>query len=98
MVGGAAFVLATATVTGSATLPNGSAVAIAGSFSAAESADRTTIQFEGRQFEFTPFKIIVDGVEVEALDTVPAQLTLSKRSEGVALTMNGKNIQLPIHK
>ncbi len=95
----------TITVSGSATLPNGAIVNIAGPCSMSETPGSTEVDFAGRNFEFTKSSIVVDGVDVGEIDDSIKRLTLRvdrvpflkffSQSIGVVLTANGKEIPLP---
>jgi len=95
----------TLTVSGSATLPNGATVDIAGACSMSETPESTLVEFAGRNFEFTKTTIVVDGVEVGKIEDSTKRLALRvdrvpflrffSRANGVVLTANGKTIALP---
>ncbi len=92
-------------VSGSAALPNGATVDIAGACSISETPGSTKVEFAGRNFEFTKSSIVVDGVEIGEIDDSIKQLTLRvdrvpflkffSLANGVVLTANGKKIPLP---
>ncbi len=100
---GTAFI--TVTVSGSATLPNGAIVDIAGACDMSETPGCTEVNFAGRNFEFTKSSIVVDGVEIGEIDDSIKRLTLRvdrvpllkffSLANGVVLTANGKEIALP---
>jgi len=95
---GLGWVLATATVSGTATLPNGVIVDIATGcrgFSVAETSQNTEIEIAGRTFEFSVSTIVVDGVEVGAIDDSVKRMALTANQEGVTLISDGKVIVLP---
>ena len=95
----------TITVSGSATLPNGAIVDIAGPCSMSETPGYTLVDFAGRKFVFAKSSIVVDGVDVGEIDDSTKRLTLRvdrvpflrffSRSNGVVLKANGKEIPLP---
>ena len=90
----------TVTVSGSATLPNGAIVDIAGACDMSETPGCTEVNFAGRNFEFTKSSIVVDGVEIGEIDDSIKRLTLRvdcvpflkffSLANGVVLTANGK--------
>ena len=92
-------------VSGSAALPNGATVDIAGACSISETPGSTKVEFAGRNFEFTNSSIVVDGVEVGEIDDGTKRLALKvdrvrflgffSRANGVVLTANGKAIPMP---
>ncbi|MSR60250.1 MAG: hypothetical protein EXS05_21860 [Planctomycetaceae bacterium] len=63
-----AFVSVTSTVSGTASLPNGTTATINGSFSCSENTARTEIKAGGHIFAFSPTTISIDGVPVGPLD------------------------------
>jgi len=95
----------TLTVSGSATLPNGATVDIAGACSMSETPKSTLVEFAGRNFEFTKSSIVVDGIVIGEIDDSTKRLALRvdrvpflgffSRANGVILTANGKTIPLP---
>jgi len=95
---GLGMVLATATVSGTAALPNGVIVDIATGFrgfSVAETSQNTEIEIAGRTFEFSESTIVVDGVEVGAIDDSVKRMALTANHEGVTLISDCKTIALP---
>jgi len=96
---------ATLKVSGSATLPNGVTVDIAGPNSISETSESTQVDYAGRTFEFTKSAIVVDGVEVGKIDDSTKRFALRvdrvrflwffSRANGVVLTADGDTIPLP---
>ncbi|TWT88459.1 hypothetical protein Mal64_19410 [Pseudobythopirellula maris] len=85
-------------ILGTATLPGGAVMSIdAGTegFSASEGAHGTVVEIAGRDLEFTPTAVLVDGAILLELEDPIQQAKLTTSSDGVHLEIDGKSYPLP---
>ncbi len=85
-------VTATATVSGTASLPNGATAKITGPFSCSENKSLTKIEAGGHTFAFSPTTMAVDGAVVGPLDATMTDVQIEAGSWSAALRVNGREI------
>ena len=84
-----AFVTMTTSVSGTASLPNGTAAVITGPFSCSDIPPTTKIEAGGHTFTFTPTTISVDGVPVRPLDASVTSVQIDSSYRSASLRVNG---------
>ena len=87
-----ALVSLTATVSGTASLPNGLTATINGPFSCSETARTTEIEAGGHVFAFSPTTISIDGVPVGPLDATVTNVQIDARYWSASLRVNGSEV------
>ncbi|MBC7855073.1 MAG: hypothetical protein IAF94_16705 [Pirellulaceae bacterium] len=87
-----AFVSVTSTVSGTASLPNGTTATIHGSFSCSENTARTEIKAGGHIFAFSPTTISIDGVPVGPLDATVTDVQINAGFRSATLRINGNEV------
>lgn len=87
-----AWTVATASVSGTATLPNGATARIDGSFSCSEKPQSTEIVAGGHNFVFSPTSISIDGVPVGPLDATVTDVQIDAGRGSATLRVNGREI------
>jgi hypothetical protein len=90
-----AWVSLTATVSGTATLPNGATARINGLFSCSESPSKTEIEAGGHLFVFSPTAISIDGVPVGLLDATVSDVQIDAGYWSATLRVNGHEVFQP---
>ena len=91
LVGIVALVM-TATVSGTATLPNGTVAQINGPFSCSANGTSTEIEAGGHTFAFTPTTISIDAVSVGPLDETITKVQIDATSWTASLKINGSEV------
>lgn len=88
------FVLAslTSTVSGTASLPNGTTATIDGPFSCSENTSTTEIEVGGHVFAFSPTTISIDGVAVGPLDATVTDVHIDASYWSATLHINGNQV------
>lgn len=84
-----AFVIATARVSGTASLPNGTIAKINGPFSCSENARATEIEAGGHIFAFSQTAISIDGAVVGPLDATVTDVQIDAGYWSASLRING---------
>ena len=87
-----AFVSVTATVSGTASLPNGTTATINGPFSCSENTRMTEIEAGGHIFAFSPTTISIDGAPVGPLDATVTDVQIDVRYWSASLRINGNEV------
>jgi len=90
-----AWAVATASVSGTATLPNGATATIDGPFSCSEKPQSTEIEAGGHTFVFSPTSISIDGVPVAPLDATVTDVQIDAGRRSATLRVNGRQIARP---
>jgi len=85
----------TATVSGTASLPNGATARINGPFSCSETSQQTTIEAGGHTFTFSPTMISVDGAAVGPLNATVTQVEIDATGSSTTLRINGHEVPVP---
>lgn len=86
---------ASASVSGTASLPGGTTARINGPFSASERAGMTEIEAGGHVFAFSTTTISIDGVSVGALDATVTDVEIDAGYWTASLRINGREIPQP---
>lgn len=97
-VGGLAFLVSNASVSGTAKLPSGGVLNITTGlkgFEVAENQTDTIVKVAGRVLEFRNTSLVVDGVEVETYDGSAEDLALEVANGEVSLYSDRRQIELP---
>lgn len=87
-----AFVTMTSTVSGAASLPNGTTAVINGPFSCSENTRTTEIEAGGHTFAFSTTTISVDGVPVGPLDASVTDVQIDSSFWSASLCVNGNEV------
>lgn len=87
-----AFVTMTSTVSGTASLPNGTTAVINGPFSCSANTLTTEIEAGGHTFAFSPTMILVDGVPVGPLDASVTDVQIDSSFWSASLRVNGNEV------
>ena len=87
-----AFVTMTSTVSGTASLPNGTTAVINGPFSCSSNTPTTEIEAGGHTFAFSPTTISVDGVPVGRLDASVTDVQIDSSFWSASLHVNGNEV------
>ncbi len=87
-----AFVSMTSTVSGTASLPNGTTATIKGPFSCSENTATTEIEAGGHLFTFSPTMISIDGVPVGPLDATITDVQIDASYWSASLRINGNEV------
>lgn len=87
-----AFVSMTSTVSGTASLPNGTTATINGPFSCSENTPTTEIEAGGHIFAFSPTTISIDGVPVGPLDATVTDVQIDASYWSASLRINGNDV------
>ena len=92
VVGVGLFVVFTASVAGTATLPNGTTAKINGAFSCSSDPTKTLISAGGRQFLFSTTTISIDGVPIGPLDATITDVQINSSFWSASLKINGTEV------
>lgn len=87
-----AFVSLTSTVTGTASLPNGTTATINGPFSCCGNTPTTEIEAGGHIFAFSPTTISIDGVPVGPPDATVTDVQIDASYWSASLSINGNEV------
>jgi hypothetical protein len=87
-----AFASLTSTVSGTASLPNGTTATINGPFSCSENTPTTKIEAGGHIFAFSPTTISIDGVPVGPLDATVTDVQIDAGYWSASLRINGNEV------
>jgi hypothetical protein len=87
-----AFVAVTTSVSGTATLPNGTTAVINGPFSCSDIPPTTKIEAGGHTFTFSPTTISVDGIPVGPLDASVTSVQIDSNYWSASLSVNGGSV------
>lgn len=87
-----AFVSVTSTVSGTASLPNGTTATINGPFSCSENTSTTEIEAGGHIFAFSPTTISIDAVPVGPLDATVTDVEIDASYWSATLRINGNEV------
>lgn len=88
-----AFVAMTTSVSGTASLPNGTTAVINGQFSCSDIPPTTKIEAGGHTFTFTPTTISVDGIPVGPLDASVTSVQIDASYWSASLRVNGDSVR-----
>lgn len=92
---GCVFLFMTMTsVSGTASLPNGTTARINGPFSCSDNKLTTAINAGGRLFTFSPTTISVDGVPIGPLDATITDVRIDASYWSASLHVNGSEVPL----
>ncbi len=80
------------TVSGTASLPNGTTAVINGPFSCSANTPTTEIEAGGHTFAFSPTTISVDGVPVGPLDASVTDVQIDSSFWSASLRVNGNEV------
>ena len=86
------FVSLMSTVSGTASLPNGTTATINGPFSCSENTLTTEIEAGGHIFAFSPTTISIDGVPVGPLDATVTNVQIDAGYWSASLRINGDEV------
>ncbi|WP_425395606.1 hypothetical protein [Aeoliella sp.] len=89
---GAMVFFASASVSGTATLPNGTIATINGPFSCSNNTAATVIDAGGHVFEFTPTTVLVDKTPVASLDSSVQKVEIDASYWTASLRINGEQV------
>ena len=92
IVGSLTLLVMTATVSGSAALPNGTTATINGPFSCSSNSTRTEIEAGGHVFVFSPTTISIDGTDVAPLDETVTDVQINASYWTASLVVNGNEL------
>ncbi|MCA9195068.1 MAG: hypothetical protein KDB03_25025 [Planctomycetales bacterium] len=84
----------TSSVSGTASLPNGTTAIINGPFSCASNTLTTEIEAGGHLFAFSPTKISVDGVTIGPLDESITAVEIDSNYWTATLRLNGTEVPI----
>ena len=87
-----ALVSVTSSVSGTASLPNGTTATINGPFSCSENTSTTVIEAGGHIFAFAPTTISIDGVPVRPLDATVTDVQIDASYWSASLRINGNEV------
>lgn len=90
-----AIVALSSSVSGTASLPNGTTAVINGPFSCSEGNVTTEIEAGGHTFAFTPTTIFVDGVPVGLLGSSVTDVQIDSSLWTASLRVNGNEMTTP---
>ena len=86
------FVTTTSTVSGTASLPNGTTAVINGPFSCCANTPTTEIEAGGHTFAFSPTTISIDGVPVGPLNASVTDVQIDASYWSASLRVNGSEV------
>lgn len=87
-----AFVRVTSSVSGTASLPNGTTATINGPFSCSVNTATTEIEAGGHVFAFSPKNVSIDGVTVGPLDATVTDVQIDASFWSASLHINGMEV------